>query len=110
MLSNDVLLNGVPYNVVPGAYKKTLRKRLSPSKPAARRITRTEIAPFNGGLGQAVVEGNATTAGWEGLTVGPAFDGLGVEPFPNVTATDVCPMDHPLRIFLTVRKRSLFPG
>src|SRR5687767_245754 len=85
MLSNDILLNGVDYNVVPGSYKKGLRKRLSPSKPAARTITRTELGPFSGGLGQAVVAGTAATSGWEGITVGPAFDGLGVEPFPNVS-------------------------
>ena len=46
MLSNDVVLNGVAYNVVPGSDKKGLRKRLSPSKPAACTITRTEIGPF----------------------------------------------------------------
>jgi hypothetical protein len=43
MLSNDVELNGVEYNVVPGQYKKLLRKRQSPSKPAARRIGRTGL-------------------------------------------------------------------
>ena len=38
MLSNDIELNGVAYNVVPGAYKKGLRKALAVSKPPARRI------------------------------------------------------------------------
>ena len=83
VLSNDVELAGLAYNVVPGGYKKGRRKPLTVSRPAARKITRTELGPFAGGLGQAVVAGNAATAGWEGATVGPAFAGAGVEPFPN---------------------------
>src|SRR5688500_12534328 len=113
MLSNDVLLNGVAYNVVPGAYKKMLRKRLSPNKPAARRITRTELGPFSGGLGQSVVEGSAATAGWDGLTTGPAFDGLGVEPFPNVTAFADTTTDVPtttLRAYGVVAGANAFIG
>ena len=33
-----------------------------------------------------MLEGNRGRAGWQGLTVGPAFDGDGVEPFPNSTS------------------------
>jgi hypothetical protein len=68
MLSNNVVLNGVAYNVVPGSDKKALRKRLSPGKPAVRTITRTEIGPFSGGPGQAVVAGTSVVVGWDGLT------------------------------------------
>src|SRR5918994_5588226 len=85
-LTNDIELNGVSFNVVPGTYKKGLRKRLAVSKPAARKITRTTFGPFTGGFGQATAEAGENTAGWSGVTVGPAFDGLGVEPFPNSAA------------------------
>jgi hypothetical protein len=86
VLTNDIELNGVSFSVVPGAYKKGLRKPLAVSKPAARRITRTAFGPFRGGLGQAMATELGNTAGWDGLTVGPAFDGLGVEPFPSSTS------------------------
>jgi hypothetical protein len=68
MLSSDVVLNVVAYNVVLGLDKKGLRKRLSPSKPAARTITRAEIGPFPCGPGQAVVAGTSAIVGWDGLT------------------------------------------
>ena len=101
----DIELNGVAFNVVPGAYKKGLKRAptvsfdaplkptrgVIPRRPLAvsqpvRRVIRTEFGPFRGGLGQAVLEGNRGRAGWEGLSVGPAFDGDGVEPFPNSTS------------------------
>jgi hypothetical protein len=68
MLSNNVVLNGVAYNVVPGSDKKALRKRLSPGKPTAPTITRTEIGPFSGGPGEAVVARTSVVVGWDGLT------------------------------------------
>jgi hypothetical protein len=83
MLSNDIELNGISYNVVPGSYKKGLRKRQTVGKPAARKITRTTFGPFTDGFGQAIAEAGENRAGWSGVTVGPAFGGLGVEPFPN---------------------------
>jgi hypothetical protein len=83
MLTNDIELNGVSFNVVPGTYKKGLRKRQAVSKPAARKIMRTTFGPFTDGFGQALAAASANTGGWSGVTVGPAFDGLGVEPFPN---------------------------
>ena len=81
MLSSDVVLNGVAYNVVPDSAKKGLRKRLSPSKPAVRTITRTEIGPFSGGPGQAVVAGTSVVVGWDagGESVAGAVDGGSVE-------------------------------
>ena len=56
------------------------------SKPAARRITRTTFGPFTDGFGQAIASSGENHVGWSGVTVGPAFDGLGVEPFPNSAA------------------------
>ena len=76
MMSNDIELNGVSYNVVPGTYKKGLRKRQTVSKPAARKITRTTFGPFTDGFGQAIAESGENTAGWSGVTVRPAFNGL----------------------------------
>jgi hypothetical protein len=85
-LTQDIELNGVSFNVVPGAYKKGLRKPLSVSKPAARQIARTTFGPFTKGFGQAIAAPGANEAGWSGVSVGPAFGGLGVEPFPNSTS------------------------
>src|ERR687897_3466440 len=81
MLSNDIELNGVAYNVVLGAYKKGLRKALAVSKPPARRIGNAIFGPFERGVLQASDEDEER--GWSSLTVGPVFDGEGVEPFPN---------------------------
>ena len=86
MLSNDIELNGIGYSVVPGSYRKGLRKRQAVSKPAARTVTRTTFGPFTDGFGQAIAEAGENRAGWSGVTVGPAFGGLGVEPFPNSAA------------------------
>src|SRR5215216_451113 len=86
VLTNDIELNGVSYNVAPGTYKKGLRKRLAVSKPAARTVTRTTFGPFTDGFWQAIAEAGENRAGWSGVTVGPAFGGLGVEPFPNSAA------------------------
>ena len=83
-LVQDIELNGVSFNVVPGAYKKGLRRPLAVSKPAARRTGKAIFGPFDRGLLQATAEDDER--GWGGLTVGPVFDGEGVEPFPNSTS------------------------
>jgi hypothetical protein len=85
MLSNDVELHGANYNVVPGTYERGRRKPLAVSKPGTRKTGRAEFGPFSQGLLQAT--GNDGERGWGGITVGPVFDGAGVEPFPNVAAT-----------------------
>ena len=75
-LTNDVELAGGAFNVVPGGYKRGRRKALAVSRPAARKVVRTEFGPFTGGFGQAVAEGPGPhVRGWDGITVGPAFDG-----------------------------------
>ena len=68
MPGSEVMLNEVAYNVVPGSDTKGLRKRLPPSKPAARTITRAEIGPFPGGPGQFVVAGTSALVDWDRLT------------------------------------------
>ena len=85
VLSNDIELNGVSYNVVPGAYKKGLRKAQSGEQAAgAAHRARRSSGPSTRGLLQATAEDEER--GWEGITVGPVFDGEGVEPFPNSTS------------------------
>ena len=83
VLSNDVELNGVQYNVVPGTYKKSLRKPQAVSRPPARRIGQAIFGPFQRGVLQASDEDEER--GWSSLTVGPVFDGEGIEPFPHST-------------------------
>src|SRR5918993_742376 len=80
-LTQDIELNGVSYNVVPGTYKKSLRKPQSVSRPPARRTGSAIFGPFERGVLQASDEDDER--GWSSLTVGPVFDGEGVEPFPN---------------------------
>jgi hypothetical protein len=84
MLTNDIELAGTPYTVLPGAYKKGLRKPLAVSKPAARRTGVKVFGPFDRGVLQA--SDGDDERGWSSLTVGPVFDGEGVEPFPNSTS------------------------
>ena len=76
MLSNDIELNGVAFNVVPGSYKKGLRKRLAVRSPAARRVGTAKFGPFERGVLQASDEDEER--GWSSVTVGPVFDGEGV--------------------------------
>src|SRR5215208_4885804 len=85
VLANDVEIAGVSYSVVPGGYERGRRKPLAVSKPAARKTGRAEFGPFGDGL--LLPTANDGEQGWSGITVGPAFDGAGVEPFPNVAAT-----------------------
>src|SRR5215213_1975254 len=93
-LTNDVELGGVAYNLVPGSYKKGRRKALSVSKPAARKIGEVSFGPFGRGLLAATAADEER--GWEGITVGPVFDGAGVEPFPLVSGTaDAALLDTP---------------
>ena len=81
MLSNDIELAGTPFNVVPGSYKKGLRKAQSVGKPPARKIGKAIFGPFARGVLQA--SDGDDERGWSSLTVGPVFDGEGIEPFPN---------------------------
>ena len=107
VLSNDIELNGVTYNVVPGAYKKGLRKRARGEQAAgAARSAQASFGPFARGLLQASRRGRAS-GGWEGITVGPVFDGEGVEPFPNSASIADAMPDVPST---TVRAYGLVAG
>ena len=93
-LTNDIVLNGVAYSVVPGAYRK-LAGDADPAPvegagsgaTARRRLT---LGPFGAGQRQAFLPpdqlaAGRAVAGWDSLGVGPVFDGSGVEPFPKAT-------------------------
>jgi hypothetical protein len=90
---NDITLNGVGYTVVPGSY----RKRSAVSVP--REVRRLEVGPFGAGQRRAFgTEGDRESDGdaWDGLAVGPCFDGQGIEPFPDaVSFVDASILDTP---------------
>ena len=91
-LSQDILLDGVPYTVVPGAYKKFNAAAASGELP--KEVKRLVLGPFTRGQRQALDSSTARlldsstrpTAGWDSAGVGPCFDGQGVEPWPNATS------------------------
>ena len=70
-LTNDIELNGVSYNVVPGTYKKGLRKPQAVSKPPARRIGQAIFGPFGRGVLPGERRGRGT-----GLVVADGGAGL----------------------------------
>ena len=77
--ATDVELGGVGYMLAPGRYKRT------PDDPGSiapgGRVT---ITSFAAGQRQALAE--AADRGWDGLGVGPAYGGQGVEPWPAEAA------------------------
>jgi hypothetical protein len=110
-LTNDIELNGVAFNVVPGAYKKGLRKPIAVSNPARRRTGTTVFGPFDRGVLQA--SDDDEERGWSSLTVGPVFDGEGVEPFPNSATHADAMLDTPtttLRAYGCVAGTNAFVG
>src|SRR3954452_9264860 len=110
-LTQDIELNGVQYNVVPGSYKKLLRKPLAVSKPPARKIGTTIFGPFERGVLQASSEDDER--GWSSLTGGPVFDGEGVEPFPNSVSFADATTDVPsttLRAYGVIAGTNVYVG
>ena len=77
--TSDIVLDGVGYMVVPGSYK-----RASAGEPEGRggRWVQRE---FIGGQRRALQL--ERDAGWDGLSVGPALRGQGVEPWPFSTTS-----------------------
>jgi hypothetical protein len=87
--TSDVVLNGVSYQVVPGSYRK--RNAPATAAVAPRDVRRLLLGPFSKGQRQAFDGGGSrqssvVSAGWDSAGVGPAFDGAGVEPWPNSAA------------------------
>ncbi|MGH2618857.1 MAG: hypothetical protein ACRDJC_26815, partial [Thermomicrobiales bacterium] len=85
-LSEDIELDGVPFRLAPGSYSK--RNQLPAGLPRGRLF----VGPFARGQTQAFEpdpgEGGVLSAGWASPGVGPAFDGGGVEPWPNGAVFD----------------------
>jgi hypothetical protein len=82
-LVNDVALGGLQLNVAPGSYRK--RNKRTGGRPASfERITLDRFAGQRAAFADDVAEGEGFS--WDGVGVGPAFDGRGVEPYPNFTA------------------------
>ena len=81
----DIILGGLNLTVLPGGYGK--RNKRTGGRPAS--FERLRIDTFTGqrqAFGAADRRLVAADYAWDGLGVGPAFDGQGVEPFPNVTS------------------------
>lgn len=77
--STDIVLAGVGYMVVPGSYQ-----RASAGEPEGR-SGRWVQREFIGGQRRALQL--ERDAGWDGLSVGPALRGQGVEPWPFATTS-----------------------
>ena len=81
----DITLGGLDLTVLPGGYGK--RNRRTGGRPAA--FERLTIDTFSGqrqAFGAADRRLLAADFAWDGLGVGPVFDGQGIEPFPNVVS------------------------
>lgn len=79
MQATDIVLDGAGYMVVPGSYK-----RASAGEPEGR-AGRWVQREFIGGQRRALQL--ERDAGWDGLSVGPALRGQGVEPWPFTTTS-----------------------
>jgi hypothetical protein len=92
---NDITLNNTGYTVVPGNYRKR-----SAAVAVERAVRRLEVGPFGAGQRQAISSvprpPSSVPIAWDGLAVGPCFDGQGVEPFPHtVSFADANILDTP---------------
>jgi hypothetical protein len=74
----DAVLGDVHLSVVPGSYRK--RNKRSGRGAVTERLT---IDRFHGQRQASQGSGAAAAFGWDGLGVGPVFDGDGVEPWPH---------------------------
>jgi hypothetical protein len=91
-LSQDITLDGLPYTVVPGSYRKSNAPAAAGELP--KEVKRLVLGPFARGQRQALDSSTARpldsstrpSAGWDSAGVGPCFDGQGVEPWPNATS------------------------
>ena len=81
----DIILGGLNLTVLPGGYGK--RNKRTGGRPAS--FERLRIDTFSGqrqAFGAADRRLLAADFAWDGLGVGPVFDGQGIEPFPNVAS------------------------
>jgi hypothetical protein len=81
MSVQDAVLGDVHLTIVPGTYRK--RNKESGRSAVTERIV---IDQFDGQRQAIRAGGDLAGYAWDGLAVGPAFDGRGVEPFPQSAA------------------------
>jgi hypothetical protein len=91
--ASDIILGGTHYAVVPGSY----RKRNKRTGTIGARFERVTVEDFKGQRQAFAADtGEEQRYSWDGLGVGPAFDGQGVEPFPNLSShADAALLDIP---------------
>ncbi|MFN8593865.1 MAG: hypothetical protein U0031_20585, partial [Thermomicrobiales bacterium] len=93
-LLQDIVLNGVPYSVVPGTWKK--RNAPAAGGDLPRDVKRLSLGPFGRGQRQAIdTKSPRGSAGWDSVGVGSCFDGQGVEPWPSLTTNTDTMTDLP---------------
>ncbi len=91
----DAVLGDVHLTIVPGTYRK--RNKASGRGAVTERLV---IDRFAGQRVAVQADGDLANRGWDGVGVGPAFDGAGVEPWPHSSAFGDTMSDVPS---LTVR-------
>ena len=98
----DAVLGDVHLSIVPGSYRKR-------NKGAGRGAVteRLRIDRFAGQRVAMQAGGTLAAQGWDGLGVGPAFDGAGVEPWPHSASFGDTMADVP---GLTQRAYTLLAG
>src|SRR5690606_20561658 len=74
----DAVLGDVQLSIVPGTYRK--RNKESGRGGVTERLV---IDRFAGQRVAVQAAGDLADRGWDGVGVGPAFDGAGVEPWPH---------------------------
>src|SRR5688500_3438417 len=98
----DAVLGDVHLSIVPGSYRK--RNKRSGRGAVTERLT---INRFAGQRQASQAQGAATAYGWDGMGVGPVFDGAGVEPWPHSGSFGDTMGDVPS---VTVRAHTLLAG
>ena len=98
----DAVLGDMQLTIVPGSYRKR-------NKGAGRGAVteRLRIDRFAGQHAAVQAGGALGAQGWDGLGVGPVFDGEGVEPWPHSAAFGDTMADVPS---LTQRAYTLLAG
>ncbi|MEZ4565219.1 MAG: hypothetical protein R2853_21065 [Thermomicrobiales bacterium] len=78
--AQDAILGEVQLSIVPGTYRK--RNKESGRGGVTERLV---INRFAGQRNATQGEGELADRSWDGVGVGPVFDGAGVEPWPQVS-------------------------
>jgi hypothetical protein len=98
----DAVLGDVQLSIVPGTYRK--RNKESGRGGVTERLV---INRFEGQRVAVQGDGDLADRGWDGVGVGPVFDGAGVEPWPHSATFGDSMADVPS---LSVRAYTLIAG